>query len=64
MQISGIFVLFALSAIVKGQWAAAARGFYQPMILSFGSAFAFMNGKVETDGFRWNEWMAEKFNKK
>ena len=64
MKIRGIFVLFALSTIVKGQWAAAARGFYQPIIMSFGTVFAFMNEKVETDGFRWNDWMSDKFNKK
>ena len=64
MKIRGIFVLFAISAFVEGQWAAAARGFYQPMILSFGAAFAFFNDNVETDGFIWNEWMSDKFSKK
>ena len=64
MKISGIIVLFAISTIAEGQWAAAARGFYQPMIMSFGTAFAFMNDKVETDGFRWNDWMGNKFSKK
>ena len=64
MKISGILILFALSAIVEGQWAAAARGFYQPLILSFGAAFAFMNDKVESDGFIWNEWIGDKSSKK
>ena len=42
MRISDIFVLFALSFIFQGacaQWAAAARGM-EPVILSFGAAFA------------------------
>ena len=42
MRISGIFVLFALSLIFQGAcawWAAAARGI-EPIILSFGAAFA------------------------
>ena len=42
MRISGIFVLFALSLIFKGAytwWAVAARGI-EPLILSFGAAFA------------------------
>ena len=41
MRISDIFVLFALS-LIKGAyawWAAAARGI-EPIILSFGAAFA------------------------
>ena len=42
MRISDIFVLFALSLIFDGAcawWAAAARGI-EPIILSFGAAFA------------------------
>ena len=42
MRISDIFVLFALSFIFKDAcafWAAAARG-VEPIILSFGAAFA------------------------
>ena len=42
MRMSSIFVLFALSLIYKGAyawWAAAARGI-EPIILSFGAAFA------------------------
>ena len=42
MRISGIFVLIALSLIFEGAfawWAAAARGI-EPIILSFGTAFA------------------------
>ena len=61
MQISGILVLFALSAIAEAQWAAAARNLYQPVILSVGTAFAFMNGKVNTDGLTVGGWMADKF---
>ena len=62
MKISSIFVLFILSAIAKANWAAAARGIYQPVILSVGTAFAFMNGKVNTDGLRVSEWMVDKFS--
>ena len=42
MRISGIFVLLALSLIFENAWAwwaAAARGL-EPIILSFGAAFA------------------------
>ena len=42
MRISDIFVLFALSFIFEGAfgwWAAAARGI-EPIIFSFGAAFA------------------------
>ena len=42
MRISGIFVFVALSLIFEGAcawWAAAARGI-EPIILSFGAAFA------------------------
>ena len=35
-----IFAVFALSAVVKGAWWVAAA---QPIILSFGAAFAAMN---------------------
>ena len=62
MQISGILVLFALSAIVEAQWVAAARNLYQPVILSVGAAFAFMNDKANTDGFSVSSWMADKFS--
>ena len=31
--------------MAEGQWAAA-RGLYQPMILSFGAAIAFFNNKI------------------
>ena len=41
MKIAGIFILFELSAIVVNAfWAAAARGIYQPIILSVGTIFA------------------------
>ena len=59
-----IFVLFALTSIAKGQLAAAARGLYQPIILSVGAAIAYINDKVETDGHRWNQWTVSKFTKK
>ena len=42
MKLSSIFILFALSLFFKGVhawWAAAARGI-EPIILSFGAAFA------------------------
>ena len=42
MRISSIFVSFALSLIFKGAcawWAVAARGI-EPIVLSFGAAFA------------------------
>ena len=42
MRISGIFILFALSLIFESAcawWVAAARGI-EPIILSFGAAFA------------------------
>ena len=66
MKITDIFVvLFALSAIAQGQWAAAARNFYQPILLSFGAAYSFISSdKVEADSFRWNEWVTAKFSKK
>ena len=61
--ISGILVLFVLSAIAEGQLAVAARGLYQPIILSLGAAIAFLNDKADTDGFRWNDWTFNKFDK-
>ena len=42
MRMYGIYVIFALSSIFKGAyawWAVAARGI-EPIILSFGAAFA------------------------
>ena len=38
---------------------AAARGLYQPMILSVGAAFAFLNDKAGIKDFDLNEWMAD-----
>ena len=65
MKIAFIFVLFALSAIAQGQWAAAARGIYQPILLSFGAAFSFMaSDKVDADSSRWSEWITNNFSKK
>ena len=43
MKLSGILVLFALIATVEGQWAAAARGLYQPILLSVGTVFTVIN---------------------
>ena len=43
MRIRGIFVLIALIMIVQGAcawWAAAVRGGIEPIVLSFGTAFA------------------------
>ena len=42
MRRAGIFVLFALSMILKGScaWWAAAGRMAEPIILSFGTAFA------------------------
>ena len=54
MKISGIFVLFALSLIFKGAcawWAAAARGI-EPVILSFGTAFAALSLKNQSNNDR------------
>ena len=53
MRISGIFVLFVLSLILENAcawWAAAARGI-EPIILSFGAAFAALglNDKLSHD---------------
>ena len=39
MKLKVLFTLFVLSAIAKGQWAAAARGLYQPIALSVGTVF-------------------------
>ena len=47
--IFGIFVLFAMSAIAEGMWAAAARGLYQPILLSVGTVFAAFNSKSSGD---------------
>ena len=58
-----IFALFALSAIVEGQWAAAARGLYQPVILSIGAVFTAFNVKKKTKiigediNDDWEDWM-------
>ena len=48
MKISKILVLSALSAIVEcNMFAAAARGLYQPVILSIGAMLAAIDQKVE-----------------
>ena len=61
MKITSIFVLLALSEIALGQLIAAARGLYQPILLSFGAAISFfandkVNDKVEKDSFSWKDW--------
>ena len=62
--IPGVFIIFALSAIVEGQWVAAARELYQPIILSVGAAYTFIaSNKAEDDGFKWSEWMNDKLDK-
>ena len=41
---------------------AVAQRLYQPIILSLGAAFSFLaNESIEVDGFRWNEWVTDKF---
>ena len=55
MKISDIVVLFSLSAITEGQWAVAARGLYQPIVLSVGTLFAAMNIKDKEDSFDFEE---------
>ena len=46
MKLSSILVLIALSAIAHGNmFAAAARGLYQPIILSIGAVFATIDQK-------------------
>ena len=62
MKITSILVLFALLEIAKGQLIAAARGLYQPILLSFGAAASFFaSDKVDTDGDNWSwknwKWM-------
>ena len=66
MRISGIFVLFALSLIFENAWAwwaAAARGL-EPIILSFGAAFASLGLKDQhnhdTQPFDVKEWFIMK----
>ena len=58
MKILDIVVLLALSAIAEGQWAAAARGIYQPIVLSVGTVFAAMNIKSQDDSFSWQRFVA------
>ena len=64
MQISVIFVLFALSSIAEGQLAAAARGLLTDIIVSVGTIFTVMNIQDSSDKLdrkSWNEWRKEKF---
>ena len=61
--IPSVFLLFALSAIVEGQWVAAARELYQPIILSIGAAYTFIaSNKAEDDSFKWSKWMDDKLD--
>ena len=59
MKISDIIVLFALNAIAEGQWAAAARGIYQPIALSFGALFTVINSKSKSESEDGNDWMRD-----
>ena len=64
MKITALLIIFALSEIAQGQWAAAARNLYQPVLLSFGAAVSFISSdKVEADSFSWNEWVTSKLRK-
>ena len=69
MRISKTFILIALSIIVQSAyawWAAAARGL-EPIILSFGAAFAAIGLNDQThsyDDFKFSkskEWFKNKF---
>ena len=67
MRISDIFVLIVLSLIFEGAcawWAAAARGM-EPVILSFGAAFAALGIKDQTNHdaklFNVKGWFKNKF---
>ena len=61
MQFSGIFILFALSTIVQGQWAAIARDLYQPIILSVGTVIAAINSSNMKDYFCLKNAIGNKF---
>ena len=62
--ISGILVLFTLSAIAQAQLFAAARGLYQPIILSLGAAYSFIaSNNFEEDGFGLTERIKAMCNK-
>ena len=50
MKVLSILIIFALSAIAYGQFAAAARGLYQPVILSIGTVLTAMNSVSSDDG--------------
>ena len=57
MKIITMFVLFAMIEIAQGQLAAAARNLYQPIILSFGTVFAFFDKKFDYDKIDVDEWI-------
>ena len=69
MKISSIFVCCALSVVIKGNmFAAAVRGGIEPIILSFGAAFAAINSMKEpTDKDpawvweKYSEWFKDKY---
>ena len=63
MQISGILILFALSLIVEGQWAAVAKDLYKPIILSVGTVFAAINSSSMRDYFVFKNAMVNPFFK-
>ena len=56
MKVSDILILIALKQSVAGAFfAAAARGLYQPIILSIGAVFATLN-QNEQPNFLYNDW--------
>ena len=69
-MISSIFVCFVLSVIVEGNMLAAAfRGGIEPIILSFGAAFAALGQNSESSSMfeslnnykeRYKEWLKER----
>ena len=67
--------MYALIKIVEGNfWAAAARGIYQPIVLSVGTLFTALKlsdsdeqplfASVARSGFNWNKWFAGEKDKK
>ena len=64
--------MYALIKIVEGNfWAAAARGIYQPIVLSIGTVFTALKLKdndeqpmFKAGGFNWNEWFNKEKEKK
>ena len=59
MKLKFIFVLFALSATAQAQWAVAARGLYQPVLLSIGAIFTAIHSKSKSeDGDDEEDWLS------